>query len=222
MHIKHVICGCLGLALASVPAAAAQNPKNEAVTLDAQPTILVYSGTATISGRVSGADTSAVTVRLEEDATRPYGDSYKPSNQTTATGSAGKYSFAVKPLQNTQYRAVAQTSPPVTSAAKLVLVRSLVGIKVSDPTPARGELVTFSGSVFPAQDGRTVLVQKRSPAGRFVTVARTTLRDAGTDHSTYQRRVRLFRDGAYRVKVPGDADHVNGFSTTRTLNVAGV
>jgi hypothetical protein len=33
--------------------------------------------------------------------------------------------------------------------------------------------------------------------------------------------VRITRAGVYRVKLPGDADHVNGFSRGRTLDVHG-
>ncbi|CAA9501592.1 MAG: hypothetical protein AVDCRST_MAG67-1923 [uncultured Solirubrobacteraceae bacterium] len=225
MHGRHLTYAVAGLALAFVPAAAAQNnspnkPKDAAITLAADPTTIVYSGATTLSGRVSGASTGGVTVRLEADTTRPYGDSYKPTGATATTDASGKYTFALKPLVNTQYRAIAQASPPVTSAPKLVLVRMLVGIKLSDSTPARGRLVTFSGSVYPAHDGRSALIQKRSSTGRFVTVARTTLRDAGDARSTYSRRVRV-RDGVYRVKVSGDGDHINGFSRARTINVAG-
>lgn len=228
MRTKHLLYGWLGLALACVPAAAAQSAKvpkgakdDSAITLAAKPTIVVYSGVTTLSGRVSGADARAVTVRLEEDSTRPYGDSYKPSGATTTTDPSGRYAFALKPLQNTQYRAIAHASPRVTSAARLVLVRTLVGAKVSDSTPVRGTLVRFSGSVFPAHDGRPVHIQKRSTTGRFVTVARTTLRDAGAARSSYSRRIKVVRDGVYRVKVPGDGDHVNGFSRARSIDVAG-
>ena len=45
------------------------------------------------------------------------------------------------------------------------------------------------------------------------------LRDAGTELSRYSRRVRVRRDGVYRVKVAGDADHINGFSRIRRLDV---
>jgi|GEM_PF-3296009 len=229
MRTKHLICGSLGLALAFAPAAAAQNnngnapkpPKTSAITLDAQPAPVVFSGVATLSGRVSGDKPGGVTVRLEADSTRPYGDAYVPVNVTATSDANGKYSFALKPLLNTQYRAIAQASPPVTSPAKLVLVRTLVGIRVSDSTPARGALVKFSGSVFPAHDGRRVAIQKRTSSGSFATVARTTLRDAGNTRSTYSRRVRVFRDGVYRVKISGDGDHINGFSRARTINVPG-
>jgi len=125
----------------------------------------------------------------------------------------------VKPLVKTQYRAIAQDSPPVRSAPRLVLVRSLVGLRLSDSTPRRGSLMRFSGSVYAAHDGLRVLIQKRSPSGRFVTVARPMLRDAGSTYSTYTQRLRIFRDGVYRAKLPSDGDHVNGFSRTRSVTV---
>ena len=77
----------------------------------------------------------------------------------------------------------------------------------------------FSGSVHPAHDGLRVLIQKRSPSGRFVTLARPMLRDAGSTHSTYTRRLRIVRDGVYRTKLPSDSDHANAFSRTRSLTV---
>jgi len=216
----------VSLALAFAPAAMAAKPPAQPkpaapITLDAKPAMLVFSGATTLSGQIGGGNNAGVTVRLEQDSSRPYGDSYKPVGAVATTANNGRYTFAVKPLLNTQYRVVAQTSPPVTSAPKLVLVRMLVGLSLSDPTPARGSLVRFSGSVYPAHDGRTVYIQKRSPTGRFVTVARTMLRDAGEAKSTYSRRVRAFRDGTYRVKVAGDGDHINGFSRLRTVNVPG-
>ncbi len=229
MQIKLAVSGLsLALALAVAPAAAAQSPdkpdkpdKPSAVTLDAKPSIVVFASATTLSGRLGGGQASGVTISLEQDATRPYGDSYTPTGATAKTANSGTYSFAVKPLVNTQYRVVAQSAPPVASAAKLVRVRPRVGLSLSDTTPARGRLVRFSGSVSPAHDGRTAYIQRRSSTGRFVTVAKTTLRDAGTAKSTYSRRVRVSSDGVYRVKVLGDVDHTNGFSRMRSLDAHG-
>jgi hypothetical protein len=225
MHPKHVIPAlALALALALAPAAAAQKPPKppkggSAVSLDAKPTIIVHGSATTLSGRVAGPTVAGLAVRLEADTTRPYGDGYRPTGLVAMTTTSGAYSLAVKPLLNTQYRAIAQTSPRVTSPPKLVLVRFRVGLKLSDSTPRRGSLVRFSGSVFPARDGRIAHIQKRSPTGRFVTVARTTLRDAGDARSSYNRRVRVYRDGVYRVKVPGDSQNINGFSRLRRITV---
>ncbi|MBA3748818.1 MAG: hypothetical protein H0W96_15200 [Solirubrobacterales bacterium] len=52
-------------------------------------------------------------------------------------------------------------------------------------------------------------------------MARTRLRDAGATKSTYSRRVRLYRDGVYRVKVSGDGDHINGLSRLKSIDVHG-
>ncbi|MEY2442296.1 MAG: hypothetical protein QOJ46_1722 [bacterium] len=213
-----------GLALLAPQVFAAKPPANPpakkpAVTLDARPNPIVFGTTTTLSGDVAGKGSGGVTIRFEEDATRPYGDSYKPSVLTAKTANNGRFSVAAKPLVNTQYRAIAQTSPAVTSPPRLVLVRTLVGLKVSDSTPRRGSLVTFSGSVFPAHDGAHALVQRQTRSGGFVTLARPLLRDAGTQRSTYTRRLRIRTNGVYRVKVAGDADHINGYSRTRTIIV---
>ena len=218
------------LAFAATPAVAPgqggkppKPPKGAAgLTLDARPSTVVFGGTTTVDGRLSGTSNDVgVTVRLEADTTRPYGDSYRDTGLTTQTASAGRYSFSVKPALNTQYRATAQASPPVTSNARLVVVRMKVGMILSDSTPRRGQRVRFRGSVTPAHDGRAVLVQRRTSTGAFRTVARTTLRDAGDARSTYRRGVRIRTDGVYRVKVPGDDDHVNGFSRARRIDVGG-
>ena len=193
--------------------------------LDAKPTIVVFGSPTTLSGRLSGGTVSGVTVRLEVDDTRPYGDGYKPATTpsgariTTTSDKSGRFSFTLKPLVNSQYRAVAQTSPNVTSAPRLVLVRSHVGLILSDSTPNAGSLVRFRGTVRPQHDGAIAYIQRRSSTGRWVTVARTRLRDAGSVYSRYSRRIRIRSDASYRVKVAGDADHVNGFSRVRRVNV---
>ena len=194
-------------------------PPAAAVSLDARPNPLVFGSLTTLSGKVSGQSKAGVVIRFEQDATRPYGDSYQPSPLMATTVAGGNYSVTAKPLVNTQYRAIAQNSPPVRSAPRLVLVRSLVGLRLSDSTPRRGSNVRFSGSVFPAHDGLHVVIQKRSSSGSFVTVARPVLRDAGSAKSTFTRRLRIYRDGVYRAKLPGDADHVTGFSRTRSVTV---
>jgi len=228
MQSKILVSGVsLALAVALAPAAVAK-PKPPtppgtgaaAVTIAAKPAVLVFGGSTILSGRVSGAK-AGVVVRLEADDTRPYGDAYKATGATATTANNGSYALNVKPLLNTRYRVVAQASPPVTSATTLVRVRMLVVLNLSDPTPVRGSLLRFSGTVFPAHDGRAVSIQKRSPSGRFITVSRTILRDAGDARSTYTRRMRVSRDGVYRVKVAGDADHINGFSRLRTVRVHG-
>jgi hypothetical protein len=206
------------LAVAVVPAALAQKkpPKNTntAITITANPNPIVFSSPTTLSGRLTGGSAGNVGVKLQKDETRPYGDSYSDTSVSGTTKNNGNWSFSVKPGLNTQYRVVAATTPAVSSPGRLVLVRPRVGLTTSR---AAGK-VRFAGSVYPALDGRSVLIQRRAPSGRFVTVSRTTLRDAGTTRSKYAKSVTVSRDGVYRTKVPGDAKHVNGFSTTRTVS----
>ena len=223
----HVATAAALVALAAAPAVAPgqanQKPKDQAgLTLDVRPATIVFGSAATLTGKLSGTTPDRdVVVRFEIDDTKPYGDSYRNTGLETRTGGGGNFSIDVKPSVTSQYRAVAQASPPVTSGPRLVSVRPRISFRLSDPTPTRGERVRFSGTVAPAHDGLTALIQRRSATGRFITVARATLRDAGDLRSTYSRRIRIRRDGAYRIKVRGHGDHVNGFSRTRRIDVGG-
>jgi hypothetical protein len=209
------------LALFAVPAWGQGNspkPKDASVTLDAKPTVVVFGSSTTLSGDLKGdGSVSGVDVRLERDEVFPFGDAYAAFT-TVKTATSGRYSVGVTPPVNTQYRASVQSSPPVQSAAKLVLVRMRVGVRVSTTMPRRGTLVRFRGSVLPAHDGTRVIVQRRSSTGRWVAVRRTSLTDAGTARSAYSARVRVSSDGTYRVKAVGHADHINGLSRTVALD----
>jgi len=204
----------------SLAAKAAKSPKGTfAVTLTAAPSPVTFSRVSTLSGVLSGPGVAGVTVRLEQDSTLPLGDKFSPAGMTTATTANGAYAFAVRPGVNTQYRVMAQTSPNTPSPARLVRVRPLVGLGLSDATPARGTRVRFSGSVRPAHDGTPVSIQRRSATGRWVTLTHAVLRDAGTTRSVYRRSVRIRSSGAYRVKIAAHADHANGISRIRVITV---
>jgi hypothetical protein len=77
-----------------------------------------------------------------------------------------------------------------------------VTLRVDHRRPSRGQRVRFFGSVRPQHDGRIVQLQRRGGGGRYRTIARTRLRDAGDARSTFRRRLRVFRDGVYRARVP--------------------
>lgn len=215
-----VLAGVAVAALAPAAAQAAKPPKpssGASITLAAAPNPVVFTKPVALTGKLTGGSAaSGVTVKLEADDTRPYGDSYKPTGQTTTTGAGGAYGFSLKPQKNTQYRAVAQASPSVTSPAKLVLVRPLVGLRVSTLSPRAGRSVRFSGIVQPARNGAPVSVQRRTSGGRFLTVKRAVLVASGTG-SAYSVRVRISSAGTYRVKLPGTQELVNGFSRTVSL-----
>ena len=222
MNPKYVL-SALALALAFVPAAAAQKPKapapptpvtpptKNAITLSAKPSTIVFSGVTTLSGRLSGPKSGSVGLRLWQDTTRPYGDAYRPSSITATTDKNGRYSFAAKPLVNTSYRVVASTTPPVTSAARLVLVRIKVGINLSDRTRGAAPSCASTARCSPRTTGAWPRSSGAPAAGASgPSSVRSCARKRGSAKSTYSRRVRIYRDGVYRVKVAATATASTG------------
>jgi hypothetical protein len=210
------ICALGTLALATAATAdhkPGHNPPqgNADVTITATSPIVWGKSTA-ITGGVRGA-AAGVLVDLQSDPF-PYSDAEFAKELTVPTDAKGNYRFTPSPRLNTRYRAVAQTNPVVMSAATIVLVQIRAKVAVSDSTPRRGSLVTFSGSGCPQHDGNLVYIQRQSSSGSFGTVARTKLVDAGDVCSKYSRRLRVYSDGVYRVKISsaGDGDHMTGVS----------
>jgi hypothetical protein len=189
------------------------------VTLAAAPNPVVFGRRVVLSGRVRAPGNDPVQVALFADPF-PLDNSFSQV-AAGATASNGSYAFNHVPRVHTRYRVAAATSPATASPDLLVRVRIRVTLRLSDRTPRRGQRVRFSGLAFPAHDGRRVLIQRRGSTGGFRTVARTTLRDAGSSRSRFSRSLRVSRDGVYRARVSGDADHLTGFSPSRTANVGG-
>ena len=206
---------------AAAPAVEAAKPPRPTVTIAATPTTVVFGRAVTLSGTVSGdKQVSGQTVTVQADAF-PFGDGYVDT-ATATTDATGAWHATTTPARLTRYRAVAQhTSPPARSATDAtVAVRLRVTVHLSDATPAAGTRVRFFGRAYPAHDGAPVAIQRRSSTGRWVTVARTTLRDDGTARSRYSRRVRIRHSGTYRVRASsGDQDHLRGYSRKRRITV---
>jgi predicted glutamine amidotransferase len=78
--------------------------------------------------------------------------------------------------------------------------------------------VRFSGSVSPAHNGGIAKLQRRTSSG-FKTVKTATLTAATATSSHYSLRVRVKRNGTYRVRVEADAAHVAGNSRRVSLKV---
>jgi hypothetical protein len=95
-----------------------------------------------------------------------------------------------------------------------------VTLRLSDSTPGRSAKVRFFGTVRPAQDGRLALIQVRSRGGRYKTIAKTRLRDAGKKQSAFSVRLRVAHAGAFRVRVLGSGSHSTGTSGTRRIKPA--
>jgi hypothetical protein len=215
------------LAAIASPVLAQKKPKDppgnrggsgaNSLTLTASPNPVRFGRATTISGALNGSGNGGQRITLES---RPYPFSGGFSDiRSLTTPANGRYSFSVSPGRHTQYRTTAATSPRVTSSVVLVRVAIRAGMLVSDSTPARGQFVRFSGSAYPAHDGRTVVLRKRAPSGVYRTVARRVLRDAGTARSRYSFRLRVRRSGVYRVRISGDADHVGATTVARRLRI---
>ncbi len=201
------------------PKPAPGKPRTPALSIAARPNPLVFGAVTTISGQLTGASKkSGISVTLLRNR-YPYTGGYQAVASTT-TDSQGRYAFTRRPRRNERYQAVAKPNPgaPVTSPAVHVGVRPRVTLHLSDPTPARGQRVRFRGSVYPAHDGRTVYLQRRTRTGRYVTLARTRLRHVrGSRRSSFRRVLRIYHSGTYRAYLPRHADHSAGVARRSIL-----
>ena len=223
MHTRIVVAGLLALAcVVPLAANAAKPPKqNQDLTIAANPATTTYRGSAVISGSRRGANRANRPVALQRN---PYPFRAFQNAGVTRTDSKGDYRFTIRPARHTRYRVVSPSPATIydtviTSAEVLVHVRLRVGIRLSDSTPARGQRIRFFGTVSPKHNGHRVLVQRRRRDGRWVTIARTLTRNTTGNRSRYSKRVRIFRTGAYRVRVRGHADHSTGTSRRRAIRV---
>jgi hypothetical protein len=99
------------------------------------------------------------------------------------------------------------------------MVRPAITLRLSDRTPRPGQRVRFSGRVCPEHDGVAIALQRRSGT-TWRTLRKPVLKDiAGSTCSSFARRLRVRRDGAYRARFLGDVDHVAGNSRVRRANV---
>jgi hypothetical protein len=192
-------------------------PPSPAFTIAATPAIVTFGKPVTIAGQLAGRPNENVQL---EQTPFPFTDPFKNAAQGT-TDAAANYSFLIVPTLNTRYHVVAK-SPPATSADVTVMVRTKVGLRLSDRTPARGARVRFRGSVLPAHDGQTVKIQRRTSSG-WKTLATPTLVAAtplnGVARSKYAQRIRVGRSGVYRTVKPADGDHARGKSRKRRVTV---
>lgn len=190
--------------------------QNASLTISAIAPTITWGQATTVSGTLKGNDNAGQRVEIQA-LPHPFTGQWTTVD-STLTDAKGDYRDIRKPKRLTRFRTVVRD---IISAEATVQVRIRVPRRVSDPTPSRGERVRFfSDGVAPAHDGATVRLQKRSPSGSWVTIRRTVLRDTGNaKFSRYSVRTRVRRDGVYRVRVPGDADHVRGTSSPRRLDV---
>ncbi len=183
------------------------------LTMGATPTTVKFGGSVTLSGKLTGANNSGRTVTVRQD---PFPVDTFTDAGTATTNATGDWLLVQTPTVNTRYQA---RSGGEESAVVDVMVRPAISLRVSDRTPRVGQRVRFFGRLCPEHDGVAVALQRRTPKG-WSTVRTTTLKDiVGSTCSSFSRRLRIRRDGAFRMRFGGDADHVAGNSGVRRLNV---
>jgi len=184
------------------------------VTIAALSSTITFGQLTSVSGRVLPPRPSALAVTLQSS---PGPGGPWTDVATANVASSGAYTFArLAPSDNTYYRVVGDGA---TSAGVLVTVRFRVGLRVSRLHPPAGSLVRFHGLVGPHHNGLRVLVQRLGPRGHWHTVRQTRLGGAGGGLSSYSVRVRIERNGRYRVAVGPDAAHARGVSRTVRVRV---
>jgi hypothetical protein len=188
------------------------------VTLAATPNPIRTGGATTLAGALTGTGNGGRQVVLQANPW-PYAGFVTTGNPQVTDATTGAFAFGVIGVTvNTQYRVLMAARPDVVSPVVVVATTVQVTRHVRVTRGVTGGRIRFSGRVKPGLDGQQVLIQKLRK-GNWVTRAHTTARHGGATFSRYSKRVRVNRDGVYRVKVAGDADHVNGFSRSLTINV---
>jgi len=188
-----------------------RNPR--AITLSAAPNPVTWSGSTTVSGRISGQGVGGTTVALERQDFPFSGPYYLVG--TKRASSSGAFSFSVGPLWAlARLRVSTRTTIVATSPVFEVRNALRVGLRVSRLSGGR---VRLQGSVSPRVSRGRASLRKRSPSGRWITVARANVKLLRGGRSRYAFTVR--RRGAYRVVVlPRDNfAHVRGTSRARTI-----
>ena len=203
----------VALAATAVPAVDAAKPQPKNLTIGASATTVRFGSTVTLSGKLTGANNSGRTVTIEQD---PFPVDNFTNAGTATTNATGDWSSAQKPTANTRYRA---RSGNAESKTVDVMVRPAITLRVSDRTPAAGTRVRFFGRLCPEHDGMRVGLQRRVSPNQWRTVRRPMLHDIpGSTCSRYSKRLRIRRDGTFRVHFFGDADHVAGNSRARRVD----
>jgi hypothetical protein len=199
-----------------VPAAQAAPPTPHQLSIATSSPRIVFGEKVALTGTLTGEDAAGETVTLQEDPF-PFGE-FKNA-VTTLTAANGSYRFERTPSVNVKYRARAKSKSPATSGEVLVKVAPKIDLTVSDTTPKSGQKVRFSGTVAPAHDGQKASIQRRTSSGRFKTIARATLADAGAAVSNWKRTLTINTTGTFRVVLPLHDDHATGKSRRVRLTV---
>ena len=198
--MKRTIITMAAVALVAVPVVQAQQAP-DTLSIAADHASVKFGGSITLSGKLTGSNVEGRNVRVQADEF-PVDNFSNEGNATT--NATGDWSLVVKPNANTRYRARVGN---LESANLDVTVLPKVSLRLSDRTPRVGQRVKFSGRVCPEHDTVTIALQRRSSTG-WRTIASPVLADIpNATCSSYSVTKRVRRDGRFRARFLGDADH---------------
>jgi hypothetical protein len=168
------------------------------VTFTATPNPLLFGGTTTLAGQLTGTGNGGREIVLQGNPF-PYTQGFKPVGNKLITDAAGNFSFGLMAIGvNTQYRVALPDKPAVVSPIVVVSVSVIVSTRLGTHTVHKGHELTFRGAIRPAVDGTPIAIQKRRN-GKWVTVAGTAARHNSASSSTYSKHVKITSGGSYRV-----------------------
>lgn len=210
--MKRTIITIAAVALVAVPVVQAQQAP-DTVSIAADHGSVKFGGSITLSGKLTGANVDGRNVRVQADEF-PLDNFTNAGNATT--NATGDWSLVVKPNANTRYRARVGN---MESANLDVTVLPKVSLRLSDRTPRIGQRVTFSGRVCPEHDTVTIALQRRSSTG-WKTIGSPVLADIpNAACSSYSVVKRVRRNGRFRARFLGDADHAASNSRVKRARV---
>ena len=192
------------------------------ISLSLNPSRVVWGGSVTVVGRISGTAVGGTRVALERQ-NFPFQTGFTEVGTRTAS-SRGTFSFNVgQVFETVHFRAVTRTRNPVSSGIRTASSAVKVGARVRSRGRRRARI---EGAIWPRVANGRVSLQKRSPRGRWAVVKRAAARTLDDTRSRYRfsvRRAKRKQPAArYRVVVvarDGGA-HVPGRS--RQVRVASV
>jgi hypothetical protein len=210
--MKRIIITVAAVALVAVPVVQAQQAP-DTLSIAADHASVKFGDSVTLSGKLTGSNVDGRNVRVQADEF-PL-DSFTNAGNAT-TNATGDWSLVVKPNANTRYRARVGN---MDSANQDVTVLPKVSLRLSDRTPRVGQRVTFSGRVCPEHDTVAIALQRRSSTG-WKTIASPVLADiANVDCSSYSVVKRVRKNGRFRARFLGDADHAASNSRVKRARV---
>jgi hypothetical protein len=183
------------------------------VSLAGNPNPVRTGAPTTLAGTLSGTGNANRQVVLQANPW-PYSQGFMPVANNQVTDANGNFAFPILSVSvNTQYRVLMPTKPEVVSPIVVVGTKVKVTTHLHVTRGAHSGRVRLSGSLLPAMDGTTVVVQK-FVHDKWTTIGSTAARHRSSSHSSYSKSVRQRHPGRYRVVHVAPEPHVPNIGKT--------